>query len=350
MKRFKACFMAALAVLSVFSLLGCQKEEKGETHTGFAFDTVYDFRTYGSTELQQSDVQKKLTSLTSALSVIDEGAILKDFNSSKDLTLTVEDGDLSACLSEAFLYAALTDGAFDLTLGSLRELWNIAGDSALLPTDEQIEKALKNSGFSRASFDADKGALTRENPHVYFDLGAIAKGYVAELFADLYRSSGAEGGVLDFGGTVTVFGQKPSKEPFKIGIRSPYGQADSYAGYLTLSPEENKSLTVSVSGLYERYREVGGVVYTHIFDPESGYPLPADTSDPNDLLSAAVLSENGAMADAFSTALLVMGREKAQDFCARYSEELGFSALLFAADGNVIECGTLDYQEITNSD
>lgn len=346
--HFKVLLLAALLTLPLFSMFGCAEEqERADSHAGIAFDTVYDFCFYGDVTLTHADLSEKLSELTELFSVANEGATLETFNRSDSLSMTIESDDLCACLSDAFRYAALTNGAFDITLGALRELWDIKGASTPIPSADQIEEARKNSGFALASFDAQSRLLTRANTSLGFDLGAIAKGYTVQLLAELYASSGAVGGVLDFGGTVTVFGEKPSREPYTVGIRSPYGNADTYAGYLTLLPAENSSLTVSVSGLYERYRESDGAIYTHIFDGASGYPLRADTQEPDRLLSAAVISENGAQADALSTALLVMGQEKAEAFCTLYAEELNFSALLFAADGQVTECGTLDYTPLS---
>lgn len=346
--RIKALSLCFLLIFSALALCACHEEPiHPQTHAGIAFDTVYAFDIYGESTFTQEDLSDTLSELTDVFSVANEGATLESFNRSESLSLEIENDHLAACLHDAFFYAALTDGAFDATLGALREAWDISGGGSSLPSAEEINLARKNSGYSLASFDRQSRILSRQRKELRFDLGGIAKGYTVELLAKLYRDSGADGGVLDFGGTVTVFGEKPSARSFTVGIRSPYENAASYAGYVTLTPPENSSLTVSVSGLYERYREVDGTVYTHIFDASSGYPLRADTEDPSDLLSAAVVSENGGMADALSTALLVMGKEKAEAFCERYAESLGFSAILFTADGQTIVCASLDFTPLS---
>lgn len=338
------CLVLCLSFL-LFSTTSCAKGTPQSSFSGFAFNTFYDFTVYGEHTKTHSDIKEELASLEHIFSVTDRDALLAVFNESEERTLAVTDRHLAQCLKGALDYARITEGAFDLTLGTLREIWQIADASAPIPTPEEIAFALAHTGYSLVSYDEETGIFTRNDTALRLDLGGIAKGYAVEELALMLQHSGASGGIMDFGGTITVFGEKPDGTDFRIGIRSPYEEGGS-AGYVTIR-SDTAPITVSVSGLYERFKEIDGITYTHIFDSATGYPLPTETKNPDALLSAAVVSKSGAQSDALSTALLVMGKEKALAFCTEYAEALQFSAILFGADGEVTVRGAIDYTPLT---
>ena len=204
-------------------------------------------------------------------------------------------------LLRALSYAGMTDGAFDPTTGALSALWNITGNEEFVPPAAgAVETARATVGYTRVSCAEHR--LIRTDPATQLDLGGVAKGYIAEALV-AYLEPLCTGGVLNLGGNIAVFGERTGGGEYRIALRSPFAAGEQLgvfripAGY------------VSVSGSYERYREYNGVRYHHIFDPATGYPAESD------LISVAVWSQDGAFADALSTALFVMGGEGARAFC-----------------------------------
>ncbi len=191
-----------------------------------------------------------------------------------------------------------TDGAFDLTVTPLAELWARCGTENRLPTEEELTSARSQMGTEK--WNVTDTGVQKSTSQVAFDLGGIGKGAAISYLISYLESTEIEGGLVTFGSNVAVFGEKPDGEPFRVAIQHPR-QTDAVIGKLTLAPGE----ILSVSGDYERYVTIGGTRYHHILDPKTGYPADAG------LASVAVISEDGALADALSTALFVMGRDAA---------------------------------------
>ncbi len=223
---------------------------------------------------------------------------------------------LAALLVEASEVSALTGGAFSCGLRDAIELWRKA-EKDQTPPDAEALAASVRAGSPSASVTDGKTELTGTGARI--DLGGIAKGAAEQAVIDYLTTTGARYGVLSFGGNVAVFGEKPDGNPFSVAIRDP-SDTSGTVGTVSLA-----SGFVSVSGNYERYYDIGGGRYGHILDPSSGMPAQSD------LLSVAVIAQSGALADALSTALFVMGYEKASEFAE--SGVLDFDAVFVTADG-----------------
>ncbi|MBO5050843.1 MAG: FAD:protein FMN transferase [Clostridia bacterium] len=205
--------------------------------------------------------------------------------------------ELGALLARSLSLAEETGGLFDPTAGILSDLYDITGTSPL-PTAGEIAAALPLTGYTGVALADGKVSRT---PGVVLDLGAIAKGYLAEQLVCLLTEAGVSGGVLSLGGNVAVFGKKKDGSAFRVAIRSPHDEGGTL-GVLSISG----TAYISTSGAYERYREdEEGNRYHHIFDMQTGRPAESD------LLSVTVISQDGALADAYSTALFVGGYERA---------------------------------------
>ncbi|MBQ3182509.1 MAG: FAD:protein FMN transferase [Clostridia bacterium] len=212
--------------------------------------------------------------------------------------------------------ANATEGAYDPTVLPLTRLWNVT-EGGYLPTDSEVAMARSNVDHTVLSIEAD--AIIKSTA-VCVDLGGIAKGYaLGKVVRTL--SEDVPYGMVSFGGNVGVWGEKPEGGPWEIGIKNPFnpegivGKIITDGGY------------VSVSGDYERYFEVAGKRYHHIFDPKTGYP--ADSG----LHSVAVYTTDAAIGDALSTALFVMGYDKAIEF---YDSGLYDFEALFITDNDLL--------------
>lgn len=156
------------------------------------------------------------------------------------------------------------------------------------------------------------------------DLGGIGKGAAISKLIEYLKTTDIPGGVVSFGSNVAVFGEKRDGSDYRIALRDPFKEGE-YAGVLTLSADD----VLSVSGDYERYYTINGEKYHHILDPKTGYPAQSGLS------SVAVVCSDGALADALSTALFVMGEDAAQEL---YSAKVfDFEAIFIATDGTLTQ-------------
>lgn len=188
-----------------------------------------------------------------------------------------------------------------------------------MPTTRELDAACATVGYTHLQMTEDGTATLSSG--TLLDLGAVGKGYAIDRVRAYLESTDISGGVISFGGNVAVFGQKANGKPYRIGVRDPKNTA-AVLGYLSMSEG-----VISVSGDYERYVTIDGARYHHILDPATGYPAE------NGLHSVAVICTDGAVADALSTALFVMGLEKGMDFY--HESDMDFEAI-FVTDHEVI--------------
>lgn len=326
--RYTALFL--VIALLPFSLFACSGEEY-DSKTVYAFNTVIELKipkTAKSTDLLV-ECEKWIFTYESIFSAYDEDSELSTLNKNAGIPFTLSD-HLENVVESALILASKTNGAFDPTVGELVELWDISDPDAPIPGENVIASTLALTGYDRVSFS---DGVFVASAGVKLDLGGIAKGYLAERISTLLIDSGVEYGVLSFGGNIAVFGKKPDESAFKIGIKNPAGGT---FGSLSINTSDHGAPKfVSVTGTYERFKTVNGVKYHHIIDPETGYPVS------NGLVSVAVLCDNGAYADALSTALFVMGYDEAIRFYAESG--MAFEAAFAFEDGRVITTEKCDF-------
>ncbi|MDR1965317.1 MAG: FAD:protein FMN transferase [Synergistaceae bacterium] len=206
-------------------------------------------------------------------------------------------------LRSALEITRLTDGAFDPTIGPVTALWQ-AGDAKKtrheLPSDSEILEALSLvDGKSLKETAPNEFYLAREGMRL--DLGGIAKGYVSAAVRNFLESAGVESALIDLGGNVLAVGSRPNGEPWRIGVQHPL---QSRGAPICSMSVENAS--VITAGVYERFVEIGGKRYTHIFDPRTGRPIEGN------LLSVSVVAADPTIGDALSTAFMVMGENRSK--------------------------------------
>ncbi|MBQ4044617.1 MAG: FAD:protein FMN transferase [Clostridia bacterium] len=312
MKRF-LCLMAAL--LCLFPVFGCAA--KMEEYTFFAMDTFITLRLPGDAQKEAAEAERLLLEIENSLSRTRTSADVYRVNESTD-GIADADSHLLAVLDFSLQMAEVTGGAFSPAMGALSDLWNINGGGPV-PSPEAIEEAKRHADYR--VFLADGASVTKTDRETKLDFGAVGKGYAAQKLTEYLRQH-MDWGLVSLGGNVGVFGQKPDGTPYKIGITNPK-DTSSPMGYLLI-----EGGFVSVSGDYERFFDENGVRYHHILDPETGYPADSGLS------SAAVWSRDGAKADALSTALFVMGAQKAMEYHREHPGE--FEAILITKENKII--------------
>lgn len=240
-----------------------------------------------------------------------------DSSSTEIRTIEISD-ELAAILADCEQVEKTSDGAFDLTIGDVVELWDIddyAGqentEGFQLPTGEAITEALSHTGYEKVKL---QGNLLQLPVNMKLDLGAVGKGIALDDIRQyLEQKTSVQGAVISVGGSILTYGMKPDASTWKVAIVNPR-DTTSNIGYLELTGD----WCISTSGDYERFVEVDGVRYHHILNPETGYPADSGLS------GVTVLSKNGLLSDALSTACFVLGEEKARNLAAAYEAEILF--------------------------
>ena len=219
-------------------------------------------------------------------------------------------------------YSELTDGAFDITIGSLFELWRGETASGRLPEESRIRDALGCTGFRKIKIDEAKSQVFLEGDCVRLDFGAIGKGYAVDEMVKIAKRNGIARGLVNFGGNIYAMGPPAGKKFWDVGVRKP-GSGNEIISKIDLV---NKG--VATSGDYERYFERGGKRYSHIIDPRTGWPA-------EDVTSVVAVSRSATEADVFSTAVSVFGLRGARMFAQR-DKSLGF--LVIEKNGEKKSC------------
>ena len=341
MKRF-----SILILTLCLCLTGCGKQTTEATAQIFAMDTVMEVAAYGEhAEQAVKSTEKRIEELENRLSRTKADSLVSGLNRDGSIRhLTYDYWNLIARAKE---YRDATNGAFDITIAPVMDAWGFTGDSFRVPERSELDELLKHVNSDEIQIQEEPAHSVTLGEGQAIDLGGIAKGYTSDWVEQTFRANGIESGKISLGGNVFVLGTKPDGSDWRVGIKDPRNESGLAA---ILSLRDAYAIT---SGGYERYFEENGKTYHHIIDPATGYP--ADSG----LLSVTVVAAdngpdwagagNGAMCDAFSTALFVMGEEQALDFWRNGGYD--FDLVLVTEDGRVvITAGLADrFEEVKDS-
>ncbi len=302
------------ASLLLLTLSGCGGRSEPYSTDFFAMDTFMSVKVLGSDgESLAQQCESEINSLEGVLSRTREDTDIAKLNAADGAPVTLSD-EGAKLLGTALDLSAATDGAYDPTVAPLTDLWGIGTEHQQVPSQSDIDAALAAVGTQHVHVSGDSVQLDRGSK---IDLGGIAKGYAADLCADILKGADADG-LLVLGGNIYAVGTNEGKD-WNIGIADPDESTDTVAAVAV------HDLSVVTSGDYERYFEQDGVRYHHIFDPATGYPAASG------LRSVTVIDGNSTRADALTTALFVMGADEGRAYC----EENGIAAVFITADRQV---------------
>lgn len=316
----KRCLALFTAVSVLLSLTSCRKNEQYASIDFFTMNTYASVMADGADEALLRAVKENVLSLEKRYSRTYAESEINRLSSGVRLQ-----NDTADLLKTLLTISEDTQGAFDFTLGTLCELWDINGENPHVPSEDAIREALSHCGFQKVRVDEDNFYYC-DDPNTVLDLGAAVKGYAGQRQLDMLKQEGIENAVVNLGGNVSVIGSSAKNKEkgvdgWNIGINNPF-RTSELLGTLFLS-----DATVSVSGSYERYFEENGVRYHHILDSATGYP--ADSG----LISVAVVCDDGLYADALSTALFVLGYDGGMALYEQHSYD--FEAVFCLTDGTV---------------
>ncbi len=212
-----------------------------------------------------------------------------------------------------------THGTFDITVGPIAQVWGLYRKEGRIPTEADRLEALSRVGFQRLTLDPENNTVAFEVPGMHVDFGGIAKGYALDEAAELLRRFGVKHGLLSAGtSTLVSLGPPPGSKHWTIRLRNPYNNG----GFIELAATEG---SMSTSGVYEKFVEIGGERYGHIVDPRTGKPVSGN------VVSATAIAPSGAESDALSTAFFVLGLDEVAEYCNRHP---GVQAVMVLAAEN----------------
>ena len=286
-----------------------------------SMDTFMELSAFGSNrEAALQAAKKEILRLNDILSVGLEDSEISRVNSAGSGTVSA---DTAAMIRESLTLFEETGGAFDLTVYPLMELWGFVSKEYHVPTEEELAETMLRVGADRVALDEETGLVTLDEGQA-IDLGGIAKGFTSQRLMEIFREYGVESAIVSLGGNMQCLGTKPDGSPWRIGVKDPFNPEFGLSAIVKIVDK-----AVITSGGYERYfvDEATGTTYRHIIDPATGYPAESGLS------SVSIITSDGMLGDGLSTALYIMGLEKAADFWRAHSEE--FDAILIDNDGNV---------------
>ena len=298
----KKLLILVIMLSCLFLLTACAKPQEVLTGRTFALDTLIELKIYeypkkGSDTLIQ-DTFDLITSLENTLSSHVSGSDIDNINQNAGIQPTKVSDLTYRVLQDSLMFSKFTDGLFDVTTGPLIKLWAIDPPDGHYPTQQELSEVLPLIGYDRMLFLgenqvelADKGMM--------INLGAIAKGTIADEIKTFLLSRGVTSALINLGGNVLAVGSKPDDSSFVIGIQDP----DSARGEYLMSIDVDDQSVVS-SGDYERYFVYNRKIYHHILNPKTGFP--ADTN----IKQITIVTGNSQTADGLSTSVLLLGVEK----------------------------------------
>lgn len=290
--------------------------------TRFLMDTVIEITAYGpnagaAVQTAFSDFER-IQALSDHFDPASQVAEINRMAGVSPVTVTPE---LLTIIEAALQLAEKTDGAFDITVGALTELWRIGHtDQGGVPSQTEIDQVLPLVGYKNIVIDSAKHTVFLAKSGMKLDLGGIAKGYAINKAIETLAAYGITSALINAGGDVRIIGTKPDGIPWRVGIQHPR-DPDAVVAKVTLKNWD----TMETSGDYQRYFLKDGVRYTHILNPKTGRP-------PSELASVTIVYRDHDSHLITSSAFMVLGTEKGLQILARFP---GAEAIFVTVDGQI---------------
>lgn len=317
--------LAALALVLGAILSGCESHSALVQYHGQVMGTTWAASVVlprGAEAANfQKPIQRVLDDINDKMSTYQDDSELSQFNQlGKAGCLTVSE-DTQRVVEAALSLSQRTEGAFDITVGPLVNLWGFGprGRPTERPSEAEITEAQQRSGYQRLR--VENGQLCTDQAGLYVDLSAIAKGYAVDATAQYLLEQGVEHFLVEVGGELYAHGQKPSGEAWRVGIERPAaGQRDVFEKAIVTPRNQG----IATSGDYRNFYEIDGVRYSHTIDPRTAEPIH------HHLVSVTVMATSAMLSDGWATALMVLGPEDG----LKLAEELKFPVFMLTKRGD----------------
>ncbi|MEG0391287.1 MAG: FAD:protein FMN transferase [Anaerovoracaceae bacterium] len=332
MKKRIVIMMVCLLIIITQTACGA-KEPVSES--GFYLDTNCTITIYGMSEKQGRAIAKEALSLCQdydrLLSKTVKGSDVDRINSAKGSPVEVSDETLSI-IKNSIALSEDSEGAFDITVGRLTDLWDFQSGEGVVPAAEAIQLALETVDYRQIKIDGNWISLG--NPEAKIDLGGIAKGYISDKVAERLVDKGVSRGIVNLGGNVVTIGEKEQDTPWSVGIERPYSDRSQTIGVVSA-----KDKAVVTSGIYERMFVLEGKTYHHILDPKTGYPVE------NEVEAVTIVGPRGTAmeCDGYSTVCLLLGEEQGRSFIEK---KQGVEALFVDKEDKISKTSGMEFQQV----
>ena len=305
-------FLAFLIVGTVI-IVSRQRSTPYHHDKGMVFGTVYHI-TYQSPQNLQKEIESQLAQVDASLSPFNKRSIITAINENRDTVV-------NKMFTDVFTLAMKIS---DITVAPLVNAWGFGFKGGAMPTRHQVDSLKRLVGYRKVSLA--NGRVTKSDPRIMLDCSSIAKGYGCDVVANYLRSKGIDNYMIEIGGEIVTRGISEKRLPWKIGVTKPTDDS------LNVNQEIQTVINVTdkamaTSGNYRNFYYKNGRKYAHTIDPATGYPVQ------HTILSSTVIADDCATADAYATAFMVMGLDKAKAVLSRHPELMAYF-ILAGADGN----------------
>ena len=310
MKKWQLPFLLLLIIGTIY-IVRQQRNMPYQKNSGFIFGTVYNV-TYQSDRDLQQEIEAELKKVDAEFSMFNDKSTVSQLNRG-------EQPKLSPQFCEVFKLARhiseQTDGAFDITVAPLVNAWGFGFKHEQMPTAQQVDSLRQLIGYKNVTLNGK--TIVKQKAGMMLDFSAIAKGYGVDAVTRLLQRHDIQNFMVEIGGEVTSCGISPKRVPWRIGVTTPtddsLATATDYQAILNIT-----DCSMATSGNYRNFYYKGGRKYAHTIDPRTGYPVQ------HSLLSATVLADNCATADAYATSFMVLGLDGAQHILEQNSSLMAY--------------------------
>ncbi len=328
-KRFLSYMLVAVILIGIggFTFYKYDRQRKFEFYekNSFAMGTIVSqkvYAPYGAKHIEKAN--HLISAIENVISRNIESSAVSRLNSDKAVT----DKDTAEIIRSCIELHKETDGAFDVTVGGVVDLWSFGEDGAAVPSEKKLKKALSSVGSDSLTAEGDTLTLSSE---AEVDLGAVGKGLACDGVISYYKAvPDCEGAIVSVGGSIGCYGSyNKQNDPWRIAIRHPR-EENAFLGVISLDEG-----FVSTSGDYEKYFINNDVRYHHILDARTGYPASSG------LISVTVVCDNGFLSDALSTACFILGKDDSVKLLEKYNA----SAIFVSEEMEITTVGEIDFEK-----
>ena len=296
-----------LLIVGTVLIIRQQRAMPYQMNSGMVFGTVYNITYECDSDLHQA-IKAELQKVDNSLSPFNEHSVITAINQNQDVK---PDEMFLTVFNKAMEISRETDGAFDITVAPLVNAWGFGFKNETRPTPLQVDSLLQIVGYKKVRLEGNK--VIKRDPRMMLDCSAIAKGYGVDVVARYLRSLGIRNFMVEIGGEVVTSGVNPQRLPWRVGVVKPSEDSLNVNNELqTILNVTDKAM--ATSGNYRNFYYKNGKRFAHTIDPKTGFPVQ------HSLLSATVLADECAVADAYATSFMVMGLERAKKLLERHPE------------------------------
>ncbi|MGE4454501.1 MAG: FAD:protein FMN transferase [Sphaerochaeta sp.] len=299
--KYRIPLLSILLIALFLSLVSCKRTAvEPVSESSLLLGTVCKITIYDHpSEEAFAESFARIREIEDRMSLHTDSSEIAQVNARAGIGAVQVSSDTFRVIEKALEIAQLSDGAFDPTIGPLVQAWDIGGENARRPSDEEIASLLPLVDYTKVEIDTATHAVYLPQAGMALDLGGIAKGYAADEVKKILLNHGVEQAIVNLGGNVLTLGNKPDSSAWRIGIQDP---DDGRGAYVMIVELEDTSLVTS--GPYERFLELDGKTYHHILNTRTGFPVESDFT------SVSIITGSSFLADALSTSVYALGYEK----------------------------------------